>query len=113
MERLFKRGFLEEENPSTFEAGVLSLQTSLFPQHDLGLRPKNPDAAQGASWLCILQQYKNTPLYDSVTDLIYFLQPEIAKSDKIFSSCRVIVSPHDNSLLYNMTIKYPSLLRKL
>ena len=41
----------------------------------------------------VLQQYKNTPLYDSVTDLIYFLQPEIAKSDKIFSSGRVIVSP--------------------
>lgn len=41
----------------------------------------------------VLQQYKNTPLYDSVTDLIYFLQPEIAKSDKIFSSARVIVSP--------------------
>lgn len=41
----------------------------------------------------LLQQYKNTPLYDSVKDLIYFLQPEIAKSDKIFSSGRVIVSP--------------------
>ena len=41
----------------------------------------------------VLQQYKNTPLYDSVTNLIYFLQPEIAKSDKIFSSGRVIVSP--------------------
>ena len=41
----------------------------------------------------VLQQFKNTPLYDSVTDLIYFLQPEIAKSDKIFSSGRVIVSP--------------------
>ncbi|MEE0889306.1 MAG: WYL domain-containing protein, partial [Bacteroidales bacterium] len=41
----------------------------------------------------VLQQYKNTPLYDSVTDLIYFLQPEIVKSDKIFSSGRVIVSP--------------------
>lgn len=41
----------------------------------------------------VLQQFKNTPLYDSVTDLIYFLQPEIAKSDKIFSSGRVVVSP--------------------
>ena len=43
--------FLEGENPSTFVAWVLSLQTSLFPKHDLGLCPKNPDAAQGASWL--------------------------------------------------------------
>ena len=41
----------------------------------------------------LLQQYKNTPLYDSVLDLIYFLQPEIAKKDKVFSSGRVIVSP--------------------
>lgn len=41
----------------------------------------------------LLQQYKNTPLYDSVTDLIYFLQPDIVKSDKVFSSGRVIVSP--------------------
>ncbi len=41
----------------------------------------------------LLQQYKNTPLYESVKDLIYFLQPEIVKGDKIFSSGRVIVAP--------------------
>ena len=27
----------------------------------------------------LLQQYKNTPLYDSVTKLIYFLEPKVAK----------------------------------
>lgn len=46
-----------------------------------------------ASLSGVLQQYKNTPLHDSITDLIYFLQPEIAKSDNIFSSGRVIISP--------------------
>lgn len=41
----------------------------------------------------VLQQFKNTPLYENVVDLIYFLQPEIAKNDDVFSSGRVIVSP--------------------
>ncbi|MBQ5471891.1 MAG: WYL domain-containing protein [Treponema sp.] len=41
----------------------------------------------------VLKQYKNTPLYESVVDLVYFLQPEIVKSDKIFTSGRVVVSP--------------------
>ena len=41
----------------------------------------------------VLQQFKNTPLFENVADLIYFLQPEIAKNDDVFSSGRVIVSP--------------------
>ncbi len=41
----------------------------------------------------ILKQYKNTPLYESVKNLLYFLQPEIVKGDDVFASGRVIVSP--------------------
>lgn len=46
-----------------------------------------------ASLAGVLQQFKNTPLFDKVADLIYFLQPEIAKNNNIFTSGRVIVSP--------------------
>ena len=41
----------------------------------------------------LLQQFKNTPIYNQVKDLILFLQPEIVKDDDVFSSGRVIVSP--------------------
>ena len=41
----------------------------------------------------VLQQFKNTPLFENVADLIYLLQPEVAKNDDVFSSGRVIVSP--------------------
>ena len=41
----------------------------------------------------VLQQFKNTPLFEKVADLIYFLQPEIAKNNNVFASGRVIVSP--------------------
>ena len=56
--------FLEGENPSTFAAWVLSLQTSLFPKHDLGLRPKNLDAAQGASGVARLK-FTTTTIWTS------------------------------------------------
>lgn len=46
-----------------------------------------------ASLKGLLQQYKGTPLFESVTKLIYFLQPQVAKNDAVFSSGRVIVSP--------------------
>ncbi len=46
-----------------------------------------------ASLRGLLQQYKGTPLFDSVTKLIYFLQPAVAKNDAVLSSGRVIVSP--------------------
>ncbi len=46
-----------------------------------------------ASLRGLLQQYKGTPLFDSVTKLIYFLQPEVAKNDAVLSSGRVIVPP--------------------
>ena len=46
-----------------------------------------------ASLRGLLQQYKNTPLFDSVTKLIYFLQPEVTKNDAVLSSGRVIVPP--------------------
>ena len=46
-----------------------------------------------ASLRGLLQQYKGTPLFDSVTKLIYFLLPEVAKKDAVLSSGRVIVSP--------------------
>ncbi len=46
-----------------------------------------------ASLRGLLQQYKGTPLFESVTKLIYFLQPEVAKNDAVLSSGRVVVSP--------------------
>ena len=46
-----------------------------------------------ASLSGLLQQFEGTPLLDSVKKLIYFMQPEIAKSDAVFSSGRVIVAP--------------------
>ena len=55
-----------------------------------------------ASLRGLLQQYKNTPLYESVTKLIYFLQPEVAKNDALLSSGRVIVSPQ---MEYDVNIK--------
>ena len=45
-----------------------------------------------ASLKGLLQQYKN-PLFESVTKLIYFLEPSVAKNDAVLSSSRVIVSP--------------------
>ncbi|MCQ2593527.1 MAG: hypothetical protein MJ188_12175 [Treponema sp.] len=50
----------------------------------------------------LLQQYKNTPLYDSVTKLIYFLEPKVAKEDAVLSSARVTVPPQ---IEYNINIK--------
>ena len=46
-----------------------------------------------ASLRGLLQQYKGTPLFDSVTKLIYFLLPAVAKKDAVLSSGRVVVSP--------------------
>ena len=46
-----------------------------------------------ASLRGLLQQYKGTPLFDSVTKLIYFLLPAVAKKDSLLSSGRVVVSP--------------------
>ena len=44
-----------------------------------------------ASLKGLLQQYQNTPLFESVTKLIYFLEPAVAKDDTVFSAGRVIV----------------------
>lgn len=46
-----------------------------------------------ASLRGLLQQYKGTPLFQSVAKLIYFLLPQVAKSDAVLSSGRIIVSP--------------------
>ena len=46
-----------------------------------------------ASLRGLLQQYEGTPIFENVTKLIYFLQPEVAKNDSVLSSGRVIVSP--------------------
>ena len=46
-----------------------------------------------ASLRGLLQQFEGTPLFDNITKLIYFLQPEVAKNDAVLSSGRVIVSP--------------------
>lgn len=50
----------------------------------------------------LLQQYKNTPLFDSVTKLIYFLEPKVAKDDTVLSSARVIVPPQ---IEYDVNLK--------
>ncbi|MBP5451855.1 MAG: hypothetical protein J6Y16_06430, partial [Treponema sp.] len=41
----------------------------------------------------LLQQYKNTPLANSVEKLIGFIEPNIVKDDVLFSTGRVIASP--------------------
>ena len=46
-----------------------------------------------ASLRGLLQQFDGTPLFDSITKLIYFLQPEVAKNDAVLSSGRVVVAP--------------------
>ena len=50
----------------------------------------------------LLQQFKNTPIYNQVKDLILFLKPEVAKEDDVFSSGRVIVSPQ---MEYDINVK--------
>ena len=55
-----------------------------------------------ASLRGLLQQFKNTPIYEQVKDLILFLQPEVAKDDDVFSSGRVIVSPQ---MEYDVNVK--------
>lgn len=46
-----------------------------------------------ASMKGLLQQYKNTPIFENLTKLIYFLEPKVAKEDAVLSSGRVIVPP--------------------
>ena len=46
-----------------------------------------------ASLRGLLQHFEHTPLFEKVTKLIYFLQPEVAKNDSLLSSGRVIVAP--------------------
>ena len=50
----------------------------------------------------LLQQYKNTPLFDNVTKLIYFLEPKVAKDDTVLSSGRVSVPPQ---IEYDVNVK--------
>ena len=49
----------------------------------------------------LLQQYKNTPLFESIQHLIYFLEPKVAKNDELFSSSRITVPPQ---IEYNVNI---------
>ena len=55
-----------------------------------------------ASLKGLLQQYKGTPLFESVTKLIYFLEPKIAKEDSLLSSSRVTVPPQ---IEFNINLK--------
>ena len=55
-----------------------------------------------ASLRGLLQQYEGTPLFDSITKLIYFLQPEVAKNDAVLSSGRIIVAPQ---MEYDINVK--------
>ena len=55
-----------------------------------------------ASLKGLLQQYKNTPIFESITKLIYFLEPKVAKEDSVLSSGRIIVSPQ---MEYDINVK--------
>ena len=55
-----------------------------------------------ASLSGLLQQFEGTPLFDSITKLIYFLQPEVAKKDAVLSSGRIIVAPQ---MKYDINVK--------
>lgn len=46
-----------------------------------------------ASMKGLLQQYRGTPLFESVQKLIYFLEPKVAKEDSLLSSSRIAVPP--------------------
>ena len=54
-----------------------------------------------ASLKGLLQQYKDTPLFESVTKLIYFLEPKVAKNDSLLSTGRVTVPPQ---IEYNINL---------
>jgi len=41
----------------------------------------------------LLQQYKNTPLFDKISKMIYFLEPKVAKGDTALSPSRIAVPP--------------------
>lgn len=55
-----------------------------------------------ASLKGLLQQYKGTPLFESVTKLIYFLEPKVVKNDSLLSTGRVTVPPQ---MEYNINLK--------
>lgn len=55
-----------------------------------------------ASLKGLLQQYKNTPLFEKITKLIYFLEPKVAKEDSVLSSSRVTVPPQ---IEYNINMR--------
>lgn len=55
-----------------------------------------------ASLRGLLQQFEGTPLFDSITKLIYFLQPEVAKNDAVLASGRVVVAPQ---MEYDINVK--------
>ncbi len=55
-----------------------------------------------ASLKGLLQQYQNTPLFENITKLIYFLEPKVAKEDSVLSSGRIIVSPQ---MEYDINVK--------
>lgn len=50
----------------------------------------------------LLQQYTNTPLFESIIKLIYFLEPTVAKEDAVLSSGRVTVPPQ---IEYDINLK--------
>ena len=46
-----------------------------------------------ASLKGLLQQYEKTPIFESVSKLICFLEPKVVKEDSLLSSGRVVVPP--------------------
>ena len=41
----------------------------------------------------LMQQYKDTPVFNNLVELLYKLEPNLAKDDEIFSSARITVPP--------------------
>lgn len=46
-----------------------------------------------ASLTGLMHQFKNTPIYENIVKLIYFLEPKVAKDDTVYSSGRIVVAP--------------------
>ena len=55
-----------------------------------------------ASLSGVLQQYKNTPLFENISKLIHFLEPKVVKDNSLFSTGRVIAAPQ---LEYDINVR--------
>ena len=96
IKKLKKRNLIQEKQVHGSYAINKSFDDDFYPA-DI-----KKNIALVASLSGLLQQFKNTPIYNQVRDLILFMQPEVAKADDVFSSGRVIVSPQ---MEYDVNVK--------